>query len=101
MKLPLTFRELEVGKLYTGCWFSHNQPVEDIWLQRGAVATKNMDNLNGVLGSLSCFVLLEKQEVPDREEEAMCRILTSTGDIGWATLVDGIHWFIEITGDKQ
>lgn len=98
MKLPLTFRDLEVGKLYTGCWLAHNEPVQEVWL---GLEPATAGIFCHKIASLSCFVLLEKQKNPVREEEAICKILTNTGDVGWAVLVDGIHWFSEFTGDKS
>ena len=100
MNLPLTFRDLEIGKLYTGWWSTlrSNQRIEDVWLQREPVSS---GGLGGAVASLSCFMLLEKQEDPDREEEAMCKIITNNGEVGWAVLVDGIHWFTEIIKNKE
>lgn len=101
MTLPLNVFDLEVGKLYKGWWMTprSHQPVEDCWLQQKSLAT---GDLGGAVASLSCFVLLEKEKEPDREEEdLMCKILTHNGEVGWVCLAKDIHWFKELTGDKS
>lgn len=93
MKLPLCPEDLEVGKLYRGIWFSKmNKAMSDIWLE----AEPKHTNVHGLLVSIECFVLLEKEQDPT-EMTWYCKLLTSNGDIGWAYFLTGTHWFKELT----
>ena len=94
MKLPLCPDDLEVGKLYKGIWFtSINEAMSDVWL---TITPQGLIPSEGILSSMECFVLLEKQQDPI-EMTWYCKILTSKGELGWAYFSTGTHWFKELT----
>ena len=96
MKLPLRPDDLEVGKLYKGIWLNPinvNEVMTDIWL---IITPEGVSPSKGILVSMDCFVLLEKEQDPT-EMTWCCKLLTSNGELGWAYFSTGTHWFKELT----
>ena len=97
MRLPLRPDDLEVGKLYKGIWLtSINEAMTDIWL---ILTPERVSPSEGILASMECLVLLEKEQDPT-EITGMtwyCKLLTSNGELGWAYFTTGRHWFKELT----
>ena len=94
MTFPLSPDDLEVGKLYKGVWFNAvKEDMSDIWLFFNPEEVR----AKGILSSMKCFVLIEKKEISLPDKGWDCKILTSNGDVGWATFLTGSHWFKELT----
>jgi hypothetical protein len=98
MRLPLSPEDLEVGNLYKGIWFNAvKEAMSDIWL---FFNPEEVRASKGILSSMKCFVLLEKEQDPT-EMTWYCKLLTSEGQVGWTYFSTGTHWFKELTENNS